>query len=235
MVDVALHASKQFRAYFVLAALVLALGSVGTLLWPDLFRRFFGQLSPFGVLPAIAVLGLFGLWVLSARGWFPVYAPSKGHEVAALYLLAPLYAAVAIAIDIVARFGRDINVQFPGSLFFYPSIGFVAEIVFHVLPMAVLLLALPLVFKGAGRDTLLWSSIVVVALVEPIFQTILPGSSSRLPVWATILSGVNILAINLTMLAIFRSAGFIHMYGFRLAYYALWHIAWGHVRLAMLF
>ena len=235
MIDLALHSLKQFRPYFVLAALVLVLTGVGAMIWPALFRRFIGQLNPVLVLILTAILGLLGLWALSAAGWFPVYAPAKGHAVAALYLLVPLYAGVTIAIDIVARFARDINIAFPGSLFFYPPAGFVAEIVFHVLPLAALLLALPLVFKTAGRETLLWSSIAVAALVEPVFQTILVSSSSPLPLWATILSATNILAIDLTLLVIFRSAGFIHMYGFRLAYYALWHIVWGHLRLATLF
>jgi hypothetical protein len=120
-------------------------------------------------------------------------------------------------------------------LFFYPSIGFVAEIVFHVVPIAVILSALPMLFKRAGRETLLWSSIAVVAFVEPVFQSLLPGSVSHLPIWAVMISAVNILAINLTQLTIFRSAGFVHMYVFRLAYYVLWHLVWGSLRLATIF
>ena len=56
-----------------------------------------------------------------------------------------------------------------------------------------------------------------------------------MPAWAVILSGFNIFAISVTQLAIFRSAGFIHMYGFRLAYYVLWHLVWGSLRLQILF
>jgi hypothetical protein len=235
MAESALPARKQFRLYFALAAVMLALAGVGDLIRPHLLQSFFGQNSPILVMLLTIILGFAGLYLLLSRGWFPVYAPEKGHAIAALYLLVPLYAAVAITIDIVARFGRDINVLFPGSLFFYPAIGFVAEVVFHILPAAALLLALPILFRSARRQTLFWSAIVVVALVEPVFQTALAGSASPLPVWAVILSGFNIFAISVTQLTIFRTAGFIHMYAFRLAYYALWHLVWGSLRLAVFF
>jgi hypothetical protein len=235
MSESALPARTQFRLYFALAALMLALAGVGNLIQPLLFQRFFGQLSPILVLLLTTILGFAGLYVLRSQGWFPVSAPKRESAIAGLYLLAPLYAAVAIAIDIVARFPRDINVLFPGSLFYYPSIGFVAEVFFHILPAALVLSALPFLFRKARRETLLWSSIAVVALVEPIFQSALSGSASPLPAWAVILSGLNIFAISVTQLVIFRSAGFIHMYAFRLAYYVLWHLAWGQLRLAALF
>ena len=45
------------------------------------------------------------------------------------------------------------------------------------------------------------------------------------------LAGRVINFINLTLLSIFRRYGFFAMYGFRVAYYMIWHIIWGYIRL----
>jgi hypothetical protein len=40
-----------------------------------------------------------------------------------------------------------------------------------------------------------------------------------------------LLAFGLVQLYVFRRFGFASMYSLRLAYYSLWHIAWGTTRL----
>ena len=39
----------------------------------------------------------------------------------------------------------------------------------------------------------------------------------------------------LCQLLIFKRCDFVTMYALRLAYYDIWHLAWGHVRLELLF
>ena len=56
--------------------------------------------------------------------------------------LAALLGIVMILVDTKIIFSADMNVLFPESLLFYPAIGFLVEIVFHVLPLAGLLLVL---------------------------------------------------------------------------------------------
>jgi len=46
---------------------------------------------------------------------------------------------------------------------------------------------------------------------------------------------VHVFVINIIGLLLFRRHGFIMMYLFRLMYYFLWHILWGHLRLSILF
>jgi hypothetical protein len=41
--------------------------------------------------------------------------------------------------------------------------------------------------------------------------------------------------INLVQLTLFRRYDFLTMYAFRLVYYLVWHVAWGHLRLQVLF
>ena len=56
-----------------------------------------------------------------------------------LVLLSILAVVVA---DILLRYPEDTNAPWPAALLFYPAIGFVAEILFHVVPLALLMLLL---------------------------------------------------------------------------------------------
>ena len=83
-------------------------------------------------------------------------------------------------------------------------------------------------------DEVIWPCILVVALLEPIFQTAL-GFSRPYPIWVTICVFANIFLINVFHLLIFKRYDFVSMYSFRLVYYLIWHIVWGQVRLNLLF
>ena len=63
----------------------------------------------------------------------------------------------------------------------------------------------------------------------------LKGIMLGIPTWVTVCVFLNILLINLFQLLIFKRYDFVSMFSFRLAYYAIWHIAWGYVRLNLLF
>ena len=103
------------------------------------------------------------------------------------------------------------NVPFPESLLFYPVIGFMAEIVFHVLPLSLLLMALPTIFKNIRLGTTVWISILIVALLEPTFQAVLNvidapliGASHQYTWWAVGYDWLHIFLINLFQLLMFR-------------------------------
>jgi hypothetical protein len=46
---------------------------------------------------------------------------------------------------------------------------------------------------------------------------------------------LHVAAINLAQLLLFRRHYFVSMLTLRLAYYGIWHVAWGHLRLQVLF
>ena len=52
--------------------------------------------------------------------------------------------------------------------------GYVAETAFHLVPVSILLIALPLAVRHVSRETALWSCVMLVSLVEPLFQLLLP-------------------------------------------------------------
>lgn len=76
---------------------------------------------------------------------------------------------------------------------------------------------------------------LIVALLEPTFQTLLLGSSNPYPLWAVAIFWLNLFFFNVFQLLIFKRYDFISMYSFRLGYYIFWHFIWGYIRLKLLF
>ena len=112
------------------------------------------------------------------------------------------------------------------------AVGFVAEVVFHVLPLTLVLLALSPLRRWIVRDRLVWTSVVLVAVAEPTFQVLFKGNALA---WGDLYTWLHVFAIALLQLYVFRRYDFVSMYTFRLIYYAYWHIVWGVLRLSLLF
>ena len=47
--------------------------------------------------------------------------------------------------------------------------------------------------------------------------------------------GLHLFVFGMIQLSLFKRYGFVAMYTCRLAYYAVWHIIWGYLRLQLLF
>ena len=113
------------------------------LLWIAAGLAFVSGTAPLGVaIVLVVVLGAV-LWiVILSRSWFVVYEPGAVRRGLPFVVVLPtLLAAGMIVVDLLVVLPPDFNVRFPDSLFFYPAIGFVVEVVFHLLPLAALLLA----------------------------------------------------------------------------------------------
>ena len=175
---------NQVLVYFGISLVIAALTSVLYVRNAPLFQAFFGTLNPLLVMLALILLGaILSVFFLSC-GWFVVYKAGeyKGFLVAAC--LAALPGLIIILIDLKAIFPADTNRPFPDSLFFYPIFGFVVEVVFHMLPLALILFILTSIFK-INFEKVIWPSILIVSLLEPIFQTVL-GFSRPYPTWVTV-------------------------------------------------
>ena len=179
------------------------------------------------------LLGAAALWVLRSRYAFVILkgrATLQGIALSAV-LATALGVAIVIA-DLFIRYPEDTNVPVPQALLFYPAVGFVAEIVFHVLPLAVLLLALSPLAGRLGRDRVVWIGVLLVAVLEPTFQVLFAGKALT---WGDAYTWIHVFAIAFLQLYVFRRFDFVTMYAFRLVYYAYWHILWGVIRLKVLF
>ncbi|KTG29508.1 hypothetical protein [Haloferax profundi] len=181
------------------------------------------------------VLGFGLVTLVLSRGWFAVYTPGPLRERLGLTVFLPTLLGAGMAlVDFVAVLPADTNVLIPDSLLFYPTMGFVVEILFHLLPLSLFFLVVPSLAAEPDRSLRVWVVLVAVAVLEPAFQLWF-GFSEAVPLWTTVYVGLNVLAINLSQLYLFRRYDFLTMYAFRLVYYTLWHIVWGTVRLEILF
>ncbi len=200
-----------------------------------IFQRFIGSLNPLAAALFLAVLGFVLLSFLLSQGWFAIYRKENLKGLLRSCGLAALFGMMIIPVDLKIVFPIDTNIPFPESLLFYPVIGFFVEILFHVLPLSVLVIALTSIFRNANRSNIVWSCILFVSLLEPVYQTMWMVSSSQYALWAVMLVGLHVFLINLFQLLIFKRYDFTSMYAFRLVYYLFWHIGWGYLRLKVLF
>ena len=123
------------------------------------------------------------------------------------------------------------NVPLPDALLFYPAIAVVAEFIFHAMPLAALCVAFPICVRGTHRRGR-WVAFLTVASIEPALQVAWGFGHS--PPWANAYVGLHLLVFNWVGLMVFERKGFMAMYVLRLAYYTIWHVAWGQARLALL-
>lgn len=227
--------NTQKKQYVILAVTVIIVIVLTVLLGyseNNPFQRFLGNLNPILVLSISSVLGSVFLLVLKFKSWFDIYK-QKDQKLLFLYLaLIPLFVIIAILVDVKYGFPKGINVAFPEALIFYPVIAFFVEMVFHILPLSIILLIFSLIVKGSPNNKFIYTSIIIVAMFEPSYQIWFMDKHS---IWALVVVWINLFFFNIYQLYIFKKFDFISMFVFRLFYYFIWHILWGYLRLKLLF
>ena len=205
---------------FFLAAAVLALASAGGLaLMPHGPLPILGQVP---LLPVVVVAGLVGwpaLAALTQAGWVAASARPTARGILVLSGIAALLALPPIVIDLTLRFPRDLNLAAPAGLVFYPAAAFVAEVVFHLVPLAILSRIAPRTPRILAFG--------LVALIEPLVQMLATGGAT--PAGVLVLCSVTL--FNAAQLGLLQQRGFAACFGLRLIYYAIWHGLWGTLRL----
>jgi len=230
--------ARERPQFLLIAGLAVATAGIAAALNagdPQVFTRFLGPINPVIAFVVVNAGGVALLALLLARGWFAIYRQGQNAARLGAAGLAVLLAAITVLLDLKIVFPRDLNVAFPLSLPFYPAIGFLVEILFHVLPLAVLLPVLTARPVALAPARAAWIAIVIVSLLEPAFQVTPMLASGSSPLWASVFLAVHLTLFNLLQLITFKRYDFVAMYGARLAYYAVWHVAWGALRLRVLF
>jgi len=202
---------------------------------PDMpFEIYFGPLPPVVATLIVVAAAAVAQWVLQTGGVFLVVRREALRRGLALAGIAgALFAVPTIVADMAFRFPEDINAPLPGALLFYPLMGYVAETVFHLLPLAALVLLVRIVLRYLSHGAV--SAIVgVVALVEPAVQASGAFHAST-PVALDVFMLAHLTLFSWVLLTIYRRYGFLTAFAFRLAYYLVWHIVWGWARLSILF
>ncbi len=228
---------KERSQYLVYAGLAIAaLGLAATAYFSDnlVFRRLIGTMNPFKIMIPIVFMGFMLSSVLLSNNWFAILRKGTLKGVLISAGLASILGAVAIFIDYQIVYPKTLNVLFPESLAYYPSIAFFAEIVFHLLPLTLFSIILTSIFQKVDSLMIIWIAILIASLSDPVFQ-VLSAVADNYPLWAVLVTGLHVLVINFLMLVVFKRYDFVSMLSFRLFYYIIWHIVWGNIRLRVLF
>lgn len=224
--------STQYRAFTFLTIAVSILTLAVYYLDPDVFLRFLGTTNPILILFGAILLGFSLLTFLIYRTPFKIYQKQETKIYLIIAGIAVLFGIEVIVADIwLVHYPEDINVLFPESLLFYPAIGYIAEILFHLLPLSIFIFIFSCI-RRLRISTIIWASIVLVAIMEPVYQIVFMGQTSLITV---IYTGIHVFLFSLTQLIIFKRFDFISMYFFRIVFYLVWHILWGYLRLSILF
>jgi hypothetical protein len=198
------------------------------------FRLYFGGIPSLLAVPMLILLGFGCVKLIVSRGWFRIYDRENLRNLPKLSIVAILFLSGAIFLDVTFPYPVDINLPFPKSILFYPIMGYVVEILFHLVPLTLLLGVLVKVLKKADREKIIFACILIVSLIEPIYQYMMVPTIGH-PIWVEAFDGGRLFLFSLVQLNILKRYDFISMYSFRLVYYMLWHILWGSLRLLILF
>ena len=224
--------SRQVRLFAALWLIAVALTAVVAPSSGADFERFYGPARPLVVAIVAGALGAVALWVLSRFGFVIVEGRRTLQGLRMSAIFATVLAIAVVVADVLLRYPEEINVPLPRALLFYPAIGLTAEVAFHLVPLAVLLPVLNAVVPRLGRDRVTWLALAVVAVSEPVFQVVVGGGGTGL---VDVYTWVHVFVFASLQLYVFRRFDFVSMVGFRLIYYAYWHVLWGTIRIPILF
>ena len=224
--------SSQYLIFLSLSIVIIGLTAILDYENSSIFQRFFASLNPLVIIILTSFSGFLLFVLFLSKNWFAIFKKENLRWLNKLSLLTLPFVAISIIIDLIFVFPVNINILFPYSLLFYPVMGFLAEILFHIIPLAFLVTISNFVFKNISTRKLIWVCLIIAALCEPTYQAVFMQSS---PTLVIVLVWSNIYLFNLMQLYIFKHYDFISMYIFRLIYYSMWHIIWGYFRLDLLF
>jgi hypothetical protein len=222
----------QFLIFLYLSLGILVITLILSLIDPYAFSQFLDNFNPLFAIVITIITGFFLLSFLLSKTQFAIYKKYNLKTYTIVAGIAMIFGIEVIAADIwLVDYSADINILFPKSLLFYPSIGYLVEVFFHLLPISLIILVLSS-FRKFSINKIVWISIIAVSIIEPIYQIWFTGHYS---LTTTIYTGIHVFLFSLTQLVIFKYLDFISMYLFRLIFYIIWHILWGHLRLDLLF
>ena len=223
---------KQYLLYTGLSIFLVGVVIILNYSNSEYFQRFLGEFHPALIFLLGVALGLGSLSYLLSKGWLSIYRKGNLKKALPYFGWVIVFAALAIFIDWKIVYPADMNIPLPESLLFYPAMGFLVEIIFHLLPLTLLLLLATSISKKIPFEQLIWVCLVFVAMLEPFYQV---AFMDTFPGWSIVLVWLNLFFLNLVQLLLFKKFDFLTMYSFRLAYYAIWHMAWAYLRLKCLF
>jgi hypothetical protein len=185
----------------------------------------------------VAACGLFGTFFLNLAP-LPGMWESKiglGQKLVAPIFVGLILGAAEVATDHFTGWGAQmaaamkmptIHIAWPLSVPIYGGGAILVSIIYFLtlLPFLVWLIS-SVLLRGRGVNVVYWLVALPLAVVEPLTQ----GDFSAIPKGGAPAAAfaVEDLALNLAQVWFFRRAGFIAAVLVRVAFYGVWHVAWG--------
>lgn len=214
-------------SFAILVSSAIIFACISSYLEEGVFKKFLGDLQPVPVLLLGGFAGFAALQYTAKNAGIQPLNTHIGREIRYPVLAALGFGMAIIVIDLLAPLPQDINVAYPASLFFYPAIGLIAELLFHVLPIALFVFIFNTFKLFPEAEKRLIAALLLTAFIEPIYQV----NFMHQPAGITVIIGLHILLINLAQMWVFKRSGLYSMYLLRISYYVIWHIGWGWFRL----
>jgi len=224
----------QTIAFLSLSLFIIVSTVVLFFLKTEKFKSFFGNINPILVVSLVIIVGFVTLTFLRTKDYFQIFKIENLKQIPISALVAIIFCFGAIIIDVLFPYAEDINLALPKSLLFYPTMGFVVEILFHVIPLTLLLVLHTTLFKNTNQDLIILICVIIVSVLEPIFQYIFSTAVGQ-PIGIKLFDVLRLFLFSFVQLYIFKYNDFMSMYIFRMIYYLFWHIIWGTFRLKVLF
>ena len=222
----------QFLIFLYLSLGIAVFTAILPYVDSNVFSRFLGNINPLFAILITIITGFILFYFLLSKTPFVIFKKQPLRRYFLIAGIAILFGIEVIAADIwLVDYSADINILFPESLLFYPSMGYIVEVFFHLLPISFIIFVLSS-FSKLSTDKIVWITIIIVAIIEPLYQVWFTSQNS---LTTTIYTGFHVFLFSFTQLLIFKYADFISMYLFRLLFYFIWHILWGQYRLDLLF
>ena len=221
----------QFKALAIACGVVVLMATVLYVLTPEVYADILGFFHPLVALQFIILIYFLLFLYLLAETPFLVYKKNSPAVYALLLIISLFFGGIVIAADLWwVNYPPDINVPAPESLLYYPVMGFMAEAVFHLLPVTLIIILLRSATR-MQRSAIVRVALILAVFVEPVFQMVLGDYDSH----TRIFTGILVLGFSASQLWVFRYYGWVSMFVLRMFYYLIWHVLWVDYRLEFLF
>jgi hypothetical protein len=114
------------------------------------------------------------------------------------------------------------NAPFPGSILFYSGGAIIVEVFYRLLPIPLIMW----LARGRGGSVIFWILAVLTSLIEPVTQNLPQFRAETLAVALTMFTFD--FGVNMSQATMFRRSGFLAAILVRVAFYLVWHVAYGN-------
>ncbi len=219
----------RIKYYLMVTLLLFLLVIILALSKGNFFTPYFGSIHPVLALLIVGVLGGILLQNLISHQAIANDNSTPSNIYGKVFSIGLGFGVFVSMIDVIYVLPEDINVPMWYALFFYPIMGFVVEVLFHLVPLSLLT-----TFIKTQRKSSIWIVFFFIALLEPVFQTWF-GYMEDYSISYWIILNIYLFVFNIIQLKILVRYGFFPAFVTRLGLYLVWHIIWGYFRLGILY